>query len=155
MASARTRTPSTRKQVMIDAALILILLAIGVAIALQPATANHFGYALPGPHGLPGHFNYDGQPYTNNSLCAGDLWCANTKPDRITLDQAVADNGGSQLHQVGAVPTLFGLPRPIYEPINDPSMRGVSGTNATPFVLYLADPSAPGWLYAYMRPGGP
>ncbi len=155
MATARMRMRFERRRMIIGATLVLILLAIGIAIALQPATANYFGYALPGLHGLPRHFNYEGQQYTNNSLCAGDSWCANTKVDRISLDQAVANNGGSQLHQVGSVPTLFGSPRPIYEPINDPSMQGVSGTGATPFVLYLADPSAPGWLYAYMRPGGP
>ncbi len=155
MATARMRTPFARRRWMIGAALVVMLLAIGIAIALQPATANYFGYALPGSHGLPSHFNYEGQQYTNNSLCAGGSWCANTNADRISLDQAVANNGGSQLHQVGSVPTLFGSPRPIYEPINDPSMRGVSSANATPFVLYLADPGAPGWVYVYMRPGGP
>lgn len=154
MSSARTRTPFARRRSLISAALVLTVLAIGVVVALQPASADRFGYALPGPHGLPGHFNYDGQRYSNNGLCAGGSWCANTKADRISLIEAAANNG-SQMHQVGSVLTLFGSPHPIYEPVNDLSMQGVRTINATPFVLYLEDASAPGWVYIYMRPGGP
>ena len=60
-----------------SARVIGALLAVGglagvlLLIALQPWTANHFGYALPGPRGLPYRLSYAGRDYSNAQTCAG------------------------------------------------------------------------------------
>lgn len=154
--------PSWRRLALLVAALLIV--ALGVVAALQPATADRFGYALPGPDGLPGHFTYQGVTYANTGLCAGGAWCASARTaqwsqvNRWSRD-TFGQDGEWPLRQVATLPTLFGASHAIYEPSNDPSMLGVGGpyvgSDTHPFVLFIQDPSAPGWYYLYMRPGGP
>lgn len=136
---------------------LVALLALGIGVALRPATANALGYALSGARGLPGHFTYWGVTYSNAGLCAGDQACAGAQAPRWSQADFAAQ-GEWPLTTVGAVPTLFGAAHPIYEPGNDPSMRGAGGPyvgDAHPFTLFIQDPAAPGWYYLYQRPGGP
>lgn len=133
------------------------LLALGVGVALRPATADTFGYALPDARGLPGHFSWQGVTYTNAGLCAGDSRCESAQAPRWSQADFAAQ-GEWPLTTVGAVPTLFGAAHPIYEPGNDPSMRGAGGpyvSDTHPFILFIQDPAAPDWYYLYQRPGGP
>lgn len=124
--------------------------------ALQPAMANHFGYALPGVNGLPSHFSYAQTDYFNHDLCAGADSCHPENASRWS-QQRISDAGIWPLKQVGTVFTLFGAAHPIMEPVNDPSMAGAgtpyAGSDLTPFILFVPDGS--GSYFGYMRMGGP
>lgn len=155
-----TRSPLTPRRLALVGALVVALAALGAVAALQPATADHFGYALPGALGLPGHFTYQGITYSNAGLCAGGSACAGARAERWSLAMMGANglNDGSLLRQVATLPTLLGAPHAIYEPTNDPSMIGAGGPyagNVHPFILFIQDPAAPDWYYLYQRPGGP
>jgi hypothetical protein len=151
------RSPFTRRRLALVSALVIVLVALGVVAALQPTMANRFGYALPGPRGLPGHFIYQGATYSNGALCAGDAWCQNNHPERWSLEMFGAATP-FPLRQVASLSTLFGAAHAIYEPVNDPSMIGAGGPDASdlhPFILFIQDLGAPDWYYLYERPGGP
>jgi hypothetical protein len=157
MNTTMARSLFSPRRLALAGALVVILVALGVVTALQPTTADRFGYALPGPHGLPGHFTYQGVTYSNAGLCAGGLWCAGAQATRWSKNMFGTD-GEWPLRQVATLPTLFGAGHAILEPANDPSMLGAGGPavgDAHPFVLFIQDPSAPGWYYLYQRPGGP
>lgn len=160
MGAVLAQSPLTPRRLALLGALVVALAALGVVAALQPATADRFGYALPGAHGLPGHFSYQGATYSNDGLCAGGSSCAGAQATRWSLAMMGANgfNDGSLLRQVAALPTLFGASHAIYEPANDPSMLGAGGPYASdvhPFILFIQDPAAPDWYYLYQRPGGP
>ncbi|HEX8996343.1 MAG TPA: hypothetical protein VF812_09960 [Ktedonobacterales bacterium] len=151
------------RRLAVGVGLAALLIALGFVMALQPATADRFGYALPGSYGLPGHFTYQGVTYSNVGLCAGGSWCASARTGQWAQatrwsQPMFGQDGEWPLRQVASLPTLFGASHAIYEPVNDPSMTGAGGPyvgDAHPFVLFIQDPGAPGWYYAYTRPGGP
>jgi len=131
--------------------------ALGVGAALQPAVANTLGYGIPGAHGLPGQFNYQSVWYYDLNACGYDTPCLSRARTRVSRTH-LTNNRAWPLRQVATLPTLFGAGRPIYEPVNDPSMLGAGGpyvSDAHPWILYIEDPAAPGWFYVYERPGGP
>jgi hypothetical protein len=153
---ARSRRFAWRLAVGALLALVAIA-ALGVVIAQQPRTADTFGYALPGANGLPGHFTYQGITYSNPHLCVDSAACQGAEPQRWSQAQ-LTTTGEWPMRQVATLPTLFGAGHAIYEPVNDKSMIGAGGpyvSDLHPFTLYLEVPSAPGWYYLYMRPGGP
>lgn len=132
-----------------------LILTGAIWTALQPWTANHFGYALPGKDGLPDRITYEGTPYFNRDLCAGASYCHPASAQRWTkadLDQ----RGIWPLKQVGSVFTLFGPAHPLLEPVDDPSMAG-EGTpyvsDLRPFLLFIPDDATA--YFVYQRPGGP
>jgi hypothetical protein len=152
----RSRQTPRRLGLMVVLGLVVALVVAAVA-ALQPATADQFGYALAGPHGLPGHFSYQGIIYTNAGLCAGGSACAGAQASQWSR-ATFATNGEWPLRQVASLPTLFSADHAIYEPSNDPSMIGAGGPyvgDAHPFILFIQDPTSPDWYYLYQRPGGP
>lgn len=157
MNARMARSPLPPRRLALVGALVVIALALGVVAALQPVTADHFGYALAGSRGLPGHFTYQGVTYSNAGLCAGGASCQSVKAERWSLEMFGATTP-FPLRQVASVPTLFGAAHAIYEPVNDPSMLGAGGpyvSDAHPFLLFVQDPAAPDWYYLYQRPGGP
>lgn len=136
---------------------LMVALAIAAVAAMQPATADRFGYALSGPHGLPGHFSYQGVTYSDVGLCAGGSACAGAQATRWSK-ATMKTNGELPLREVSVLPTLFGADHAIYAPGNDPSMLGAGGPyvgDARPFILFIQDPASPDWYYVYQRPGGP
>lgn len=138
---------------LITTAVVALLMILADGVAMQPMTANTFGYALPGANGLPNHFTYQGISYSNPNLCAGATTCQPQVTHRYTQAD-LAGAGIWPLHQVATLPTLFGAAHPVLEPVNDPSM--VSGpyvSDVHPFVLFV--PDGAGAYYLYMRPGGP
>ncbi len=157
MMTTQRRRRRWGRRVALGVVAVVSLAALGVVAAAQPAVANTFGYALPGTHGLPGHFSYQSVWYTDPVACADGSQClpgGPTRDSRLTL----ANDGSWPLRQVATLPTLFGSPHPIYEPVHDLSMAGAGTpyvTDAHPWMLYIEDPSAPGWYYVYQRPGGP
>ena len=54
--------------------LIIIIIVLGLWLRL-PWLANHFGFALPGPGGLPYRISYAGRAYANTATCAHADWC--------------------------------------------------------------------------------
>lgn len=93
---------------------ITVLMAALVWGALQPWTANHFGYALPGKQGLPSYVYAQGRRYHAVQSCAnvstspcepGALQCWTTAQLR--------SRGEWPLRPAGAILTLFGAPRPL------------------------------------------
>ncbi len=83
--------------------------------ATQPWAADHFGYALSGPNGLPDHITYGGLRYDNLTGAA----------HRLTQAKLLSENVWP-LKQVGTIPTLFGASHAIYALANDPGAIGVS-----------------------------
>jgi hypothetical protein len=119
------RVLKRRWAVALGAAVVLALVALGVA-AFQPWTANHFGYALPGPHGLPYRVHVLGRNYENLSQCAGAGWCAGVAPESTCWSRAkLSQEGMWPLAQVGTIVTLFGQSRPVLSP---PIPAGMTST---------------------------
>lgn len=136
---------------------MLALAGLLIMAALQPATADRFGYALARPNGLPSHFTYQNKTYHAPAYCAGGSNCVPARATRETQASLQA-KGMWPLKQVASLPTLFGASQPILEPVNDPSMAGAGtpyASDVTPFVLYIADPTNPGAYIMFMRDGGP
>lgn len=130
---------------------ILALMAGGLTWgALQPWTANHFGYALPGKDGLPTYIFARGRRYHSPQVCAGADWCKaqyGNYPVPITrcVPQAdLMDRHIWPLAQVGTLFTLFGASRPILSP------NGSIGVTAP---LVIAD--GPDCYVEYGLEGGP
>jgi len=130
----------------ISARAVVITLAV-VALAAfvfwgatQPWAANHFGYALSGPNGLPDHISYGGLRYDGS--CAAS---------RVTQANLQTENFWP-LKQVGAIPTLFGDSHVIYALENDPAAVGAS-LGYTPLDLYVS--TNDGAYCVYERGGGP
>jgi hypothetical protein len=104
-----------RWAIVVVLGLVVLTVAGAGVIAFQPRTANHFGYALAGPDGLPYRISYQGRSYFNLSICAGADWCkGHTSGQSLCVTQAVlAQDNRWPLAQVGAVPTLFGPSHPV------------------------------------------
>lgn len=138
-------------------AVIGIVLIVGVIGALQPWTANHFGYALPGAGHLPYRVSYAGRAYSNQWMCAGGDWCQQqtgpgycggaascSRPATLcTTSNELRQLGELPLRRVGAVWTLFGTPHGLY----------VGQHGALTAGVFLED--TPGCFVAYSLEGGP
>ena len=130
----------------IGAALItLSLVGVLVVIVQQPWTANHFGYALPGPHGLPFRLSYAGRHYANEHTCAGDNWCRGNGPPQCTTAAWLRSDHYWPLQRVGSVATLFGSSRLVFRA---PTPQGM-----TTMSLYV--PIGRDCYLAYTLEGGP
>jgi hypothetical protein len=101
---------------------IALLASLGVAATfaavllwspLLPWSANHFGFALAGPAGLPLRISYHGRSYSTPGRCANAGWCGNEQPECSTAFQLQA-RGEWPLVRVGDLPLLGGAPYPIY-----------------------------------------
>lgn len=137
---------------LLVASLIMLALAGGAfVVALQPATADRFGYALARPNGLPGHFTYQGRTYVAAGYCAGGASCDPARASRVT-ESALRARGLWPLAQVALLPTFLGANHPILEPASDPSL---TGAGAAPTSLFVADPAASGVYVVYALSGGP
>ncbi|GAA1958424.1 hypothetical protein GCM10009754_30890 [Amycolatopsis minnesotensis] len=98
-----------------------MLLGLGAlaGIAFLPPLANHFGYALPGEHGLPFRVHYHGRDYRSHMTCAGADWCEaeKTPADRAKPYCAPREDpaaGSGPLVRVDEVVTLFGAAHPVF-----------------------------------------
>ena len=120
---------------------VVVLAAFLLWGATQPATANHFGYALSGPNGLPDHITYGGLRYDNLSVAGKQLTQADLQAEGIW-----------PLKQVGTIPTLFGASHAIEALANDPAAVGMTA-GYTPLDLYVATNG--GAYCLYERGGGP
>lgn len=58
--------------------------SLGCFLASRATVANHLGYALSGPYGLPFRVHYAGRDYENSSTCAGAAWCRGSGPPDCT-----------------------------------------------------------------------
>ena len=145
-----------RWPLVVGVALLALALLALIAVTLQSATADRFGYALARPNGLPGQFTYQNMTYGAPNFCAGGSSCDPARATRET-EATLQAKGLWPLKQVAMLPTLFGASHSILEQVNDPSMKGANSPYAsgvTPFTLYIADPAAPGSYVLYMRGGG-
>ena len=109
-------------------AVIASLVIIGIWAGFQPATANHFTYALPGPGNLPYRVYYAGRAYQNKWMCAGADWCQQytgpgycpgatvcARPASVCATPTTLHGlAALPLHRVGFVWTWFGLPHGIF-----------------------------------------
>lgn len=116
-----------------------------LGIALQPTTANHFGYALLGSHGLPSRLFYAGRIYANDQTCAGGAWCRNSGPPRCITAAWLRGYDYWPLQRIGSVPTLFGAPHAL---LRTPTPHGM-----TTMGLYV--PVSRVCYLAYSLEGGP
>jgi hypothetical protein len=96
---------------------VILLVAILGLWLILPRLANHFYFALPisDPDGLPFRVPYNGRTYMNPSVCAGEGWCHNYKPECRT-EEYLKQQQHWPLKQVGKVLTLFGPTHPIMVP---------------------------------------
>jgi hypothetical protein len=95
--------------------LVIVLLGALAWGAFQPWTANHFGYALPGPDRLPYRISYAGRDYGNPYECAGADWCQPAAKHCNSAQQLMAQNLWP-LQQVSSISTLFGAAYPVLAP---------------------------------------
>ena len=121
------------------------LAGVLVVVAQQPWAANHFGYALPGPHGLPFRVSYAGRYYANEHTCAGDGWCRSNGPLPCTTPDWLQSNHYWPLQRVGSVTTLFGPAHPL---LRTPTPRGF-------ITMGLYVPVERDCYLAYALEGGP
>jgi hypothetical protein len=112
---------------------------------MQPQVANHFGYALPGPRGLPYRLTYAGRYYANPQTCAGAGWCGDIETPQCTTSAWLRSYGYWPLQRVGTVVTLFG---PFYPMLRSPTPPGM-----TTMALYI--PISRDCYLAYSLEGGP
>jgi hypothetical protein len=104
-----------RWAIVIVLGLVVLTVAGTGVVAFQPRTANHFGYALPGPDGLPFRISYQGRNYINLSICAGADWCKGRSGGQslCVTQQVLVNDNRWPLVQVGSVRTLFGTAHPV------------------------------------------
>ncbi|MGW4528521.1 hypothetical protein [Amycolatopsis sp. NPDC004378] len=119
-------------------ALAVVLLAAG-GLAFLPWTANHFGYALPGDHGLPYRIHHAGRDYRSYTTCAGAGWC-HDEPYCVT-----SANLDATLAQVDEVDTWFGAAHPVF--VRKPVPEGA------PMIVLVQD--GPDCYVGYAMMGGP
>jgi len=142
----------TNRWVRVAVPLGVALLVIGVGIwgALQPAMANHFGYAVPGKDGLPTYLFENGRRYHSLQVCAGAGWCEQERVQygipRCYTQADLQDRFHEwPLAQVDTMFTLFGGAQPILQ-----RSAGDKGLT-TPY--YILD--GPDCYVAYGLEGGP
>lgn len=112
----------------------LVLAAGGVAFL--PWTANHFGYALPGEHGLPYRIHHAGRDYRSYATCAGAGWCHD--------EPYCAPVAGDSLTPVDEVGTWFGPAHVVYT---------AERPDGSPTGLLVQ--AGPGCFVGYTLMGGP
>jgi len=115
-----------------------VVVGVLLWISQSPQMANHFGYALPGPRGLPSRLSYDGRSFANQFTCAGAEWCHADGPPSCTPTVQT-------LQPAGFVVTLFGLPYTLFR---SPTPRGM-----TTISLYVS--LAHDCYVSYTLEGGP
>jgi hypothetical protein len=106
--------------------------------ALQPWTANHFGYALPGDGGLPTYLFENGRRYQSVQVCARAGWCEQERiaqgiPRCYTQANLQDRYREWPLVQVDTISTLFGAAHPIMQ------RSGIRGVTTPYYVLESAD----------------
>lgn len=69
-----------RRRVLVYGTAVLILLPAATGAGFLPRVANHFGYALPWPDGLPYSVHYRDRDYHSPRTCAGAGWCDGPGP---------------------------------------------------------------------------
>ncbi len=124
---------------------VVLLAGALLVIAQQPWVANHLGYALNGPRGLPFRLSYGSRHYTNEGTCAGDSWCQGSTGTPCTTTGWLKSYQYWPLQRVGSVVTLFG---PAY-----PMLRASTPRGMTTMVLYV--PVGQGCYLPYSLEGGP
>jgi hypothetical protein len=119
----------------------VVLVAAG-GLAFLPWTANHFGYALPGEHGLPYRIHHAGRDYRSYATCAGADWCGT---DQYCVPLARFGGTETSLTPVDEVSTLFGASHVVFtaKPIPD----------GTPTTVLVRD--GPDCFVGYALMGGP
>lgn len=116
---------------------VVVLAGLGVA-AFQPWTANHFGYALPGPRGLPFRIHYGGRDFGTPGMCAGAGWCQTPimGDSNCRTQAAITSKGWWPLDQVGTMYTLFGPSYPILGIHNATQLLLFVRLNAGCYIIY-------------------
>jgi hypothetical protein len=121
----------------------LVVIAVAGVVALNPWTANHFGYALLGTDGLPFRVHYGGRDYANPGYCAGADWCQGQR--RTCWSQAKLQSVSLwPLAEVGQIPALFGRSYPI--------MNAAIPAGFTPTLIFVPIGSC---YVVYALEGGP
>ena len=101
---------------------IALLASLGVAATfaavllwspLPPWSANHFGFALAGPGGLPFRISYHGRSYSTPGRCANAGWCSNEQSECSTASQLQSRHEWPLVH-VGDLLVLVDPPYPIF-----------------------------------------
>jgi hypothetical protein len=121
---ARQHKRVNRRTVIIAVCALILVLAGTIWGALQPWSANHFGYALPGNDGLPAYIFANGRRYATLQVCAGADWCGQQRAQQgIPRCYTQADLREQlrlwPLANVAEMFTLFGPPHPILAPAGD------------------------------------
>lgn len=102
-----------------------------------PWAANQFGFALPGPGGLPSHIHYNGHDYANPATCARQGWCGPQQtPDGrpVALCRSLTELQQGNLWpliQVGTVPIMLSSSYPLMIP------RASLGKNTPPQTIIV------------------
>ncbi len=103
---------------MVVSVVVLVGLGALAGLAFLPATANHFGYALPGREGLPYRVHYQDRDYRSHLTCARASWCeAEMTPEdraRPYCTPGTELRAGLSLVRVDDVGTLFGPPHGLF-----------------------------------------
>jgi hypothetical protein len=125
-----------------------LVVAVGIWGALQPAMANHFGYAVPGNDGLPDYVFANGRRYQSQQVCAGADWCLRDQAQygipRCYTQADLERTHEWPLDQVASMSTLFGAPHAILQ------RTGEVGVT-TPFIVE----DGPECYVMYGLEGGP
>jgi hypothetical protein len=135
-------------RVAVPLGVALLVVALGIWGALQPAMANHFGYAVPGKDGLPTYIFANGRRYQSQQVCAGANWCLHNQAEygipRCYMQADLERTQEWPLVQVASMSTLFGAPHTILQP------AGETGVNVT-FIIE----DGPDCYVMYELEGGP
>ncbi len=108
--------------------------ALLIYFIFVPPVANHVGFALLGPHGLPSHIRYGGRRYENTSVCARAPFCRRSEQSGelcAAKDDLLAHHELWPMTQIGFVPTVIG---PALAIMHAPLVPG-----QTPVVVYVSE----------------
>ncbi len=105
---------AAHKSIVLTASLGAVLIA-GVLVwtPLLPWSANHFGFALPGPGGLPYRVGYRDRSYATPGRCANAGWCSNQQPVCYTAAELQSRHEWP-FQRVGDLPALGSAPYPMF-----------------------------------------
>jgi hypothetical protein len=131
---------------LIGCALLLGVCLLCSAPVLLPRLANHYGFALPLPNGLPNRIHYGGRLYWAPGFCGGEPGC---RPQPHCWNQEfLASKDLWPLKQVGEIPVLLGAPIPLLTTAAQP-------TPSTAVDTVLMIPYSPDCYATYALVGGP